>query len=337
MSHRSVPPGPLLRRVLSVACLLLAGGCGTPPAPPRVDPEIERAARVARAAFQMGSTKKAALMYRRALKRAKALDDSTQIANNAYNLAACLVAEAQYEEARLLLKEAAIELSRAGLQGGNVFFLQAKVARLTGEDQQAEVLAEAALAAPERAKDPNFRVQVHLLKAHVACDRDYVAGAETELLQAEELLKKVSDLNVLAQFSGVSGRVAVLKNDYAQAAVKFDEMAEALRRAGNHREMTAAVKAAAQAYAKMADYPAAADRYFRAARSQLANDRAEDARQTMNTVRPILERIEDLDLREQIGALSDEIGTAIAEQAEAQARDEKRTNRRSTIVERLSE
>lgn len=320
--------GSRVRLTACCACILVATlcGCGSPPRRvSRLDPEIERTARVARAAFKRGSPHKAILLYDRALRRAKALDDSLQIAQNAYNLAACLVATENYARARLLLKEAAMEFDRALRPNSEVIFLQAKVARLQDQNQEAGVLAQAALESATERKNPNFRAQVHLLMADLACDNNDSWLAETQLLEVKKLLKKVSDSNVIAQFSGVSGRLLLLKSQPRNAALHFDTMASVLRHAGNHREMVAAVVAAAQAYALAGETETAADRYFRAARSLYCSDRLDQARRTVDKALALDPRVSDVDLKEQITVLADEIDQAIRKAAEEKAMEKTRT------------
>jgi tetratricopeptide (TPR) repeat protein len=323
------------RRCFCLAAAALLCGCRTPKKRrARLDPEIERTTRVARAAFQRGAPQKAIVLYERALKRAKALDDSIQIGQNAYNLAACLVAIGDYPRARLLLKEAAMEFSRAERPNAQVIFLQAKVARLQDQNQEAGVLARAALESVGKTHAPDFRAQVHLLMADLACDNNDSWLAETQLHEVQRILKKVSDSNVIAQYSGVSGRLLLLKSQPLQAALHFDIMANVLSKAGNHREMVDAVVAAAQAYAMAGEPETAADRYFRAARSLYASDRLPRARRTVDKAFSLDDRVSDVDLKEQVDALAGEIDEAMRVAAEKEAMEKKRTPARF-IRERL--
>ena len=93
--------------LLLVAVLVLVGaGCKSPPKVVRTDPEIERNVAVARGAYAAGSAEKAAIYYQKALQRSRVMDSSSEIARNAYNLAACLAAFHSYDAAQACLVEA---------------------------------------------------------------------------------------------------------------------------------------------------------------------------------------------------------------------------------------
>ncbi|MBN1674263.1 MAG: hypothetical protein JXR37_24655 [Kiritimatiellae bacterium] len=324
---RAGPRASRMKRQLGAAAcavwVLAATGCRTAAPPARADPEIERLSRVARAAFQMGAVEKAVLLYEKALLRAKATDDTRQIAHNAYNLAACFISLREFDKATLLLKEAAIEFARAGTDGAEVTFLRAKVARLTGQEEQAQTLAQEALAGSDPARNPAFALQVRLLMADLACDRGDSAAARAELDATEKLRRKVSEPGVLARYHAVAAHLAVVMTAWREAAAHFDTAAEFLRRVGNHREMIEALQAAAEAYEKAPENTLAADRLFRAARCLYAGARLQDAQEVITRLQPIADRINDADLREQIAALARQVADALKEEEKKEAAEKR--------------
>jgi len=94
--------------VLACPIYLCLTGCSSTPKtadePP--DPHWATAMRTARAEFARGRPEQAATTYRRALSRARAIDDPTCISDAAYNLAACLTCLDEHEQARPFLREA---------------------------------------------------------------------------------------------------------------------------------------------------------------------------------------------------------------------------------------
>lgn len=158
MTHPAHLPGTAepARRALRarrgvVALALLVGavavvgltGCRSTKKQPRPDPQVQRLASDAREAFALGVDATALARYRQALKRAWALDDPVEVANSAYNLAACLLSVGRYDEARGWLAECRVELARTGRHSGAAWMLEAKLARQEGRLGEAEYISRA--------------------------------------------------------------------------------------------------------------------------------------------------------------------------------------------------
>ncbi len=78
-----------MRRLFIALTVLTLAGCATSrtvTVPPK-DKELSRTSNIARAAFEDGATARAIDLYGKALNRAHAMDDATEIGDTAYNLA----------------------------------------------------------------------------------------------------------------------------------------------------------------------------------------------------------------------------------------------------------
>lgn len=128
--------------LLVCGCLTLIVGCRGGAQTKQVDSQIEQQAKAAVEAYAEGKDDVAILRYRRALKRAWALDDPVEIGSNAYNLAACLASVGWYEAARDCLAESRAELHRAGHSEADAWLLEAKIARSQGLTEEAYVITE---------------------------------------------------------------------------------------------------------------------------------------------------------------------------------------------------
>ena len=125
-----------LRTALRAGCALLlvmglACGCRTTGGAAD-DAEVRRHAEAAHKAFSNGYEEDAIRRYRRAVRRAWAIDNATLIGRHAYNLAAAYAAVGRYGEARDWLAEARAEMIRAGDDALKTHILEAHVARQQG-------------------------------------------------------------------------------------------------------------------------------------------------------------------------------------------------------------
>jgi hypothetical protein len=120
-------------------------------------------------------------------------------------------------------------------------------------------------------------MQVRLMRGEVAADLSQWDLARRELDAAAMMMPLDVGPTVQAALAGLSARLAASAGDATRAATQFDEEAALLRQAGRYHDMARALARAGAAYAQ-ADLPAAAaDRYYRAARSVAAGTRGEDA------------------------------------------------------------
>lgn len=245
--------------------MLLTAGCGTPPKVVRQDPEIERNVALARGAFAAGSAEKAVSYYRKALNRARLMDDPAAIGRNAYNLAACLALLRRDDEARALLDEAHAEFQRAGIHAREIPLLQARIAHREGKTDEALALAQAQLRTGTP-RDPFF-IQYQVLLADLLCAKGDAAGAARELARVDRKALAAMEPIVQADAAQVRARLALLDQKPRAAGELLDAAAKHLQQAGQYIEMALALDEAGRAYETAGDVNAAMDRYYRAARS----------------------------------------------------------------------
>jgi len=256
-----------MRRLFIALTLLTLAGCATSPSstvPPK-DKELSRTGNLARAAFEDGATAKAIDLYRKALNRAIAMDDATEIGNAAYNLAMCHVILGQLDQASASLAEAKAAFERSGSYPADVLLLEATVAQRQGQLEQALSLADQVLAA---SSDENDLFQAMLLKGTIACDQDDPALAKTSLAEADR--HHITSAPLLAARERLAGSILLLERNPAEAAAAFDRAAALFQKAKHYRDMAITLRRAGEAYQEAGDTQRAEDRLFRAKRSLAA-------------------------------------------------------------------
>lgn len=289
-------------------CVVLAlAGCSTPPPPSPEKTELARVTTTARTAFEQGSVSQAARLYIRALKMARMQDDSAEIGNNAYNLAACLIALGRYDDARSLLREAKREFERAKRPVTMLLLLDAKAARLQGHADEALALAGQVLTSLKPGKAGTYSLQVYLLKTQIACDQGNVSAAKAEFANVEKDLKGAGDLVLKAEASGIEGQIARLENDPGRAAQKYDQQADIFKRAKKYHDMALALGTAGQAYLDAHILLPSVDRFYRAARSLYAQGDELAALKMIESAMVAGEKAGDQDSLIRTKALFDEI------------------------------
>ena len=260
--------------------ICVCAGCATTPKESPVpefrdnDPMIAQLSATARRAYELGETPRAVVMYRRALERARAMDNSREIGRNAHNLAVCLISLDEYDEASRLLLEAERETLRAGEDAGPVLLLAAEVARSRRDWKNAEAIIDRLEQLPV---GDAVRGQAYVLRAHLACDRNDSARAEGFLNRARGHLRRIDDPGLAASIAEITGRIAMMKGNWREAAASFDREAAWLQQAARPLEMAAALERAGQNHMKVPDIDLAADRFYRAARSLMAQGSYLDA------------------------------------------------------------
>jgi tetratricopeptide (TPR) repeat protein len=271
---------------------LLASGCATS-GPRRAeepsDPLIAQHATAARAAYERGDLKQARSRYEQALVRARATENSAEIARTGCNLAACLLMQGDAAGARPLLREAEAEFVRAGLEPAPALLLAAKAERLAGSAGDARAIVEAVLRA---APAPALRAEAELILAEMACDAEDIAGARGNLARAREALgaAKQAPPAVEAVCAGVAGHIELLAEQPYAAAAQFDRQARYLQRSAQYRDMAAALETAGYAYYAASMDPEAADRFHRAARAMFAQGNALGALKTIQHALVVAEK-----------------------------------------------
>jgi len=254
-----------MRRFVIVLTLLTLVGCATRPTAPPKDKELSRTSGRAGAAFEDGATAKAMDLYRKALNRARAMDDATEIGNAAYNLALCQILLEQLDQASAALVEAKAAFQRSGSNPADVLLLEATVAQRQGKLEQALSLADQVLAA---SPNENDLVQAALLKGTIACQQNDPARARTALAEADE--HRIANAALLAAKERLTGNIFLLEGNPAEAAAAFDRAAALFQKAKHYRDMALTLRRAGEAYREAGDTQRAEDRLFRAQRSLAA-------------------------------------------------------------------
>jgi tetratricopeptide (TPR) repeat protein len=260
----------------------------------------------ARRTFDLGQAEGASRLYRKALEMARAADNSPEIAANAYNLALCLVALGKYDEAVPYLDEAEAESARRSADTAHIRLLKAKTFYLGGDTQEAASLAQTALK-HEGSLTPAARSQFDLLLARIALDGRDLAGAKAGLERAQDALEDEPDTPLQAETAGLSGAILAAEGSFDKAAKDFDRQADFCRKGEKYREMAEALSRAGETYLKGSDNRAAADRFFRAARSFYSQGDTVRALKTIESALAVLDKEADPDAFRNIAALFEEI------------------------------
>ena len=114
------------------------------------------------------------------------------------------------------------------------------------------------------------RAQALLLEAELELEDGKPAAARLALDRADEVLLEAPDVLLRAVRDATLGRIQLAEDQQAGAAMSFDRESLARRQLGHFQEMCAALTRAGEAHEKTGRTRDASDRYFRAARSLLA-------------------------------------------------------------------
>jgi len=303
------------RILLAVALVLVTatagcGGGGKVPPPPEGDTELIQSATAGRMAFDRGEPAQAVIFFERALKRARALDDSAQIGNAAYNLAICRVSLGQHERARQLLHEAAYEAARSGGNLADIVLMEAKTARLQGKPTEAMALADQTLAAPQATAV--HKLQAHLLRGQALCDQNQSGAAQAELRQARGYLPPQPSPALSAGEARLAGRIAMLEKQVATALEQFRRELVMLRQAKLYRELPAAWVRLAEASHQAGEPVQAGEYYYQAARMTWAQGERALAEKLVADARAVLAKAPQppLPLAMRLSALEREMSPA---------------------------
>ncbi len=257
--------GYVLQSMIIPVLLLAYTGCSTPPKIVQTDPEIERNVSMAKGAYAVGDAEKASVYYQKALQRARIMDAHTEIARNAYNLAACLASLRDYDAARECLDEARLEFQQANMTCPELPLLEAKIAHAQKRTQEAESMARAEQKKTENSNDA-IRIQWHILLAGLLCGQGQAAAADAELAAINPKQLEASGTDIRAEAALTRAHVQMLKRNPQQAAIEYDRAAFYWQAAGRYLDMLSALELAGRAYENGGNRPKAMDRYYRAAR-----------------------------------------------------------------------
>jgi ATP/maltotriose-dependent transcriptional regulator MalT len=289
---------------------LLLAGCAAPKstAPAQKgDVELVQELAAARQSYLRGAWPQAVALYKLALKRAEAMDDATEIANTAFNYASALVQVGEYDTARLALREAKAEAATAGAPTADIIALEAHVARLQGKMDDAATLADSVLS--DKSAAPADRLQVTLVKGQVACALKNAAGAKEAAGQARALIGTSTSPASAAGIAELDGCIALLDGKPAVAAERFDKQSTFLREGKLYGDMVRALARAGQAYADANQPAESAHRYFRAARSAMAQSGVNSGPALLEAASVQAEKSGDAGLIERVGQLRKTVPT----------------------------
>lgn len=268
MSHQR------LAALLALACVLLAGCGGRPPAPPvpAVEAEQARAMEAGLRAFADGRLAQAEQRFRHALELAYRRDDTAGVVDARYNLAATLVERGAAQEAVVLLAAAQAELARTGREPGRDLLLLAATAHYrAGESVAAEAAARRVIAGGQDALVP----RAWYLLGRLAAD----AGDAEALATAIAAIGPTADPRLGADRLELEGRQAAAQGAVPAALERLGAAARLRARGGEFRASARALAAAADAAARGGLDTEAARHYLRAGRSAAASGAIVEARE----------------------------------------------------------
>ncbi len=306
--------------ILLPAFALLLTACGGPrsatgPAVKR-DAYYHRMITSGHAAFERGDIGRAAELYENAWVRSQIMDRPAEIGASAYNLALCRVALGDLESGRNLLREARVELRRAGESGVDTLIAEAEVERRLDNREAAWVLTDDVLEALDRLRARALRMQTHSLRALIALERGDHEAAAKERALAEREAPRDAPPRLRARLAEVRGHVLLAEEYPLLAAKAFDEETLFYRDAGRYPDMVRAMQRAAAMYQKGGDHWPAADRFYRAARHYAADGKAVEALQLIERALPDLEAAGDEDMERRVAVLFENLSESVKSKEE---------------------
>ncbi len=207
---------------------------------------------------------------REALVVARASDDSEAIAQNAYNLAVSRLAAGSADEAESLNTEARVAYRSLGESAAATYLLESEISRLVNDFEGAVSLVNQALSLIK--KDNETEAEAQILLATIQLDAGNLAGASDAIERALRLNRKLDLPHYAAAISGLKARMALKEGKKAEAVEAFCKQAEQLREADALEGMAMALHQAATVYADLGMSASAAEYYYRAASSLLAQN-----------------------------------------------------------------
>jgi len=297
-----------LRSILLALAAAIAAGCSSAPMPAEPpDPELVTLADSGHQAFRAGSLSKAEESYRRALDRARAMDNAELIGAQAYNVAVCLIETKRYDEATVVLQEAMAEERRRGGDPSDLMVALAKLAYRKGDRRGAAEEADRIIRGEGAIPGEAHLLDAHLLKARIAADALDAAAARASLAAAEPLAGDPPLPHRVAALAGMRGRILLIENKPAEAGAAFDAEVDALREAGRYPDMAAAIERAGDAYLRAGIPAQAADRLYRSARALAGQGRREPALAILARAIEAIEKADDRGLRIRAASLKREL------------------------------
>ena len=272
------------------ACLFLVCGCASPGKKTgplnSTDAVISASSKRAGDAFTQGLFDLAAESYRDALNRARLLDKAEAAAGSAYNLAACYAAMRDFDSARNYLVEARAEFLRVNdpAGAGETWLLDAKMAQA---EKQLDVSEARCLDAIKLLKEGKRRspmlAHAYVLMAYLNCDKNALRDAEQALLMARRADTGIRDPQLLPELLATEAYLNVSQHALVRAALKYDAAAAAYRDLNRGREVAEMLSRAGKMYRADEEHALAGERFYRAARSYLAQGNVDLALKRLET------------------------------------------------------
>ncbi|TWT79906.1 hypothetical protein CA13_13140 [Planctomycetes bacterium CA13] len=331
-------------------------GCrSTADSPPKVDATLGRFSSNASEAFAEGDIDDAIEQYRKAIRRAWAIDDPYESGTNAYNLAACMTSAGKDTEAKDWLLDARTELCRAKSSAGNAWLLEAKIAQQECRFEEANIYVDRAACcnppcegtpggctccsqdpckescvtvipcvgsrikqkkATEQCED-DYNAQIHLARARLAAEVYDIKCAKQHFDCACELASEVCSEALQAELQNVAAMIHLAKGEILQAAWHFDKEAKHLRLAGNYREIPVALELAAAAYEQSGHTEIATNRMCRVARIWYGRGDSKQAWSYVQQAIRLAEYSYDESPRIRLALLVQEIEKTLADEGQA--------------------
>ena len=225
--------------------------------------------------------------WRSDLRESRAANDPVAVSRSACGLAMCLVTDRKSDdEVEALIEEARAEslVAKKGL--GETYLVEAEWLRAKGE-------ADAGLHAAESGQpligkdEKETRIRAQILIAELLCERDKTAQARISLAKADKMVDSDTPPVVRALAEGAWAQILMKDGQPGVAAKRNDERAGFLQTAGLYVQMASALQAAGDAYIQARNTPLAADRYFRAGRSLLAEGLVAEGTGSLNKALPL--------------------------------------------------
>ena len=286
-------------RIVVLSSLLCSAGCLSTGAPD-LDPQIRRSSEEAFQALAETSSDAALVHYRRAIRRAWAMNHQAEISRLSYNMAATLAGREEYNAAKcwLLESRAAAVQQKSADDVVRSLLLNAQIARKSGRLAEADAyLAQAdGFRVCNTAEDParsltlpgcitgcfdkqkqrklralTLEIQSVLERAELFADQGNFEQADGLLAYADSLVLENPDLN-RGSLHRTHARICELQGQFEQAGRHYFEEARDLRTQEQYRSMTSALESAAAAFEKAGDPIRAAELYLQAARSAFGRD-----------------------------------------------------------------
>lgn len=289
-----------------VTGILAITGCSSPSAEKKVDADLSRKESLGYTAFRNSRYQTAANLYRDAVHRAMAINDQSSLAHNSYNLAACLFALGQLDDAATALRESAAAYEKIGGVPAENWLMDAKIAFYEKDNTRALKLIESGLAAKAvGGGSTETKTLLLLLKARIM-----VAGGDRE--GALQLLKVAgvgdgASPTVKGQMAEIHGLVYQIDGDKIRAAEEFDKAVAQYKEAGLYTEMAEVQAKAAREYELASSLDLAWDRYYQAASSLWGQGNYVAALKLVDSAMAVADKVASAEMKERSKWLFSEI------------------------------